>query len=442
MVLDRRTLIFALSGCVPATALAAPMTLNGTLLPGAGLGLSPDTGADVTVKLADAALSAARRGAVLSLEPGIYVVSGLNLPAGARITGHGAVLSAAGGASAIDTKGSAGIALDGVTVRGSGTQANGKGLVTFSDVERLLVSSCVIEGSGAAGLSLNGSTGRVRDCQITHCRDAAIFAVDCREIEIDGNEIAQCDDNGILVWQSEKRFDGARITGNRISKIGAVSGGSGQYGNGINIYRAGGTIVSGNHISDCAFTAVRVNSGDNCQIIGNNCARMGEVALYVEFAFEGAIVANNIVDTAGMGISVTNFGNAGGRLAVVSGNLVRNLFTPAYEEARGVGIGVEADTAVTGNVVENAALFGIVAGWGAAMRDVTINGNVVRGSPVGIAVSVSPGAGHAAITGNRIEGASKSAIQAMDHNDLIDGDMVARGAKIDPRLMVSGNSAG
>ncbi|MGE0233630.1 MAG: TIGR03808 family TAT-translocated repetitive protein, partial [Flavobacteriaceae bacterium] len=256
------------------------------------------------------------------------------------------------------------------------------------------------------------------------------------------NEIRQCDDNGILVWQSEKRHDGARITGNRISRIGAVPGGSGLFGNGINIYRAGGVLISGNHISDCAFTAVRVNGGDNCQIIGNNCARMGEVALYVEFAFEGAVVANNIVDTAGMGISVTNFGNAGGRLAVVSGNLVRNLFTPAYEEARGVGIGVEADTAVTGNVVENAALFGIVAGWGAAMRDITINGNIVRGSPVGIAVSVSPGAGHAAITGNRIEGADKSAIQAMDHNDAVGDDMTRPGVTIDPRLTVSGNSAG
>ena len=37
------------------------------------------------------------------------------------------------------------------------------------------------------------------------------------------------------------------------------------------------------------------------------------------------MIANNIVDDAAMGISVTNF-NEGGRLAVVQGNLIRNVF--------------------------------------------------------------------------------------------------------------------
>ena len=60
-------------------------------------------------------------------------------------------------------------------------------------------------------------------------------------------------------------------------------------------------------------------------MIANSCARLGEVALYAEFGFEGALIANNLVDTAATGISVTNF-NDGGRLAVVQGNLVRNLF--------------------------------------------------------------------------------------------------------------------
>jgi putative cofactor-binding repeat protein len=53
--------------------------------------------------------------------------------------------------------------------------------------------------------------------------------------------------------------------------------------------------------------------------------RLGEVGLYAEFAFEGAVIANNLVDEGATGISVTNF-NEGGRLAVVQGNLIRNLF--------------------------------------------------------------------------------------------------------------------
>jgi putative cofactor-binding repeat protein len=48
---------------------------------------------------------------------------------------------------------------------------------------------------------------------------------------------------------------------------------------------------------------------------------LGEVALYAEFDFPGTVIANNIVDTAAMGISVTNF-NEGGRLAVLQGNLI------------------------------------------------------------------------------------------------------------------------
>ena len=93
-------------------------------------------------------------------------------------------------------------------------------------------------------------------------------------------------------------------------------------------------------------------------VIGNSCARAGEVALYAEFAFEGAVIANNIVDDAAMGISVTNF-NEGGRLAVVQGNLIRNVFFRKDVDARGIGIGVSVDSAagkalITDNLIAGA----------------------------------------------------------------------------------------
>jgi putative cofactor-binding repeat protein len=52
---------------------------------------------------------------------------------------------------------------------------------------------------------------------------------------------------------------------------------------------------------------------------------------------------------------------------VVQGNVIRNLSSrrPAGadpHDAAGVGIGVEADTAVTGNVIENAPSAGIALG--------------------------------------------------------------------------------
>ena len=81
--------------------------------------------------------------------------------------------------------------------------------------------------------------------------------------------------------------------------------------------------------------------------------RLGEVALYAEFGFEGALIASNIVEAAATGISVTNF-NEGGRLAVVQGNLIRNLFRREHE-ARADQPAVHHDRA--GAAVAGAATF-------------------------------------------------------------------------------------
>ncbi len=62
--------------------------------------------------------------------------------------------------------------------------------------------------------------------------------------------------------------------------------------NGINIFRADEVIVSGNHISDCAFSAVRLNATNNTHITGNTCLASGEVAIFSEFSFTGSVIAN------------------------------------------------------------------------------------------------------------------------------------------------------
>ena len=141
---------------------------------------------------------------------------------------------------------------------------------------------------------------------------------------------------------------------NRIEDTAAQNGGSGQNGNAINVFRAHNVTVRGNRIRNAAFSAVRGNAASNIQITNNTCTGLGEVAIYAEFGFEGAVIANNTIDGAAIGIAVTNF-NEGGRLAVVQGNLIRNLVPkrPAGtdpNDGAGIGIGVEADTAVTGNV--------------------------------------------------------------------------------------------
>src|SRR3989337_2268301 len=111
---------------------------------------------------------------------------------------------------------------------------------------------------------------------------------------------------GIRVWQSGKRRDGSLIADNRIEDTAARAGGSGENGNAINVFRAADVIVRGNQIRTAAFSAIRGNAASNIQIIGNNCAALDEVAIYSEFDFENALIADNVINEAGTGISVTN----------------------------------------------------------------------------------------------------------------------------------------
>ena len=177
-------------------------------------------------------------------------------------------------------------------------------------------------------------------------------------------------------------------------------------------------------------------------ISGTTVVKTADVTIYSEFGFEGAVIANNTIDGAALGIVACNF-NEGGRLAVVQGNLVRNL-KPKWPagtdpgDGAGIGIGIEADASVTGNVIENAPYAGIVVGWGAYMRDVSVVGNVVRGAPLGIAVSVTRGAGTAVITGNLISGSSRGAIVGMDHAKVVAGDLSQEPARY-ANLQISGN---
>ena len=317
-------------------------------------------------------------------------------------------------------------------------------MVQFDNVKALRITDCEVAGAGGNGVTLVRCDGEVTHSTITGAADNALFCNDSRGLIIAANTIAQSGNGGILVWQSDKRRDGGLIADNRIENTAARAGGSGQNGNAINIFRAGNVIVRGNHIRNAAFSAIRGNSASNIQIIGNNCAALDEVAIYCEFGFEGAAIADNVIDGAETGISVTNF-NEGGRLATVHGNIVRNLKTRRANrppEEAGTGIGVEADTVVSGNVIESATRAGISAGWGQYLRNVAINGNLVREAGIGVAVSVAAGAGIAVISGNLFAGTKGGAIVGMEWHKAITGDLALAGAERYPQLKISGNQVG
>jgi uncharacterized secreted repeat protein (TIGR03808 family) len=176
-------------------------------------------------------------------------------------------------------------------------------------------------------------------------------------------------------------------------------------------------------------------------VIGNACAEMKETAMYAEFGWVGAIIINNIITIAENGIAVTNFNN-GGRLATVHGNLVRNVGVRRPDnppEGAGLGLSIEAETAVTGNVIENAPNIGIRAGWGPYLRNVAVTGNIVRQAGIGIAVSVVRGAGSAAISGNVIAEARLGAVVGMEWSKAVTGDLTKTGTAAYPQLTVANN---
>jgi len=437
MDISRRNLMNATAAGAAAGALAAaPEPARAAPLTSAlgrdatQYGVRPNSPEDQTRALQRAVNESANAQIPLALPPGIYRTGALKLPNGAQLVGvRGAtVLQFIGGSSLVGSEGASGIALTGLTLDGSGiTLADRRGLVHFQSGIDVRVRDCDIVGSGGYGIWFESIAGEVSGNTIRKTKNTAFTSFDALGLLVAQNTIQDASDNGIEILRTTIGDDGTIVANNRIDDIKAGPGGSGQHGNAINAFRAGNVIVSGNRIRNCDYSAVRGNSASNIQITGNSISNVREVALYSEFAFEGAVIANNTVDICAVGVSVANF-NEGGRMVTVHGNVIRNILPKrpigtAPDDDAGIGIVVEADAAVTGNVIENAPSFGIMAGWGKYLRDVTITGNVLRNAFVGIGVSVVPGAGTALVSNNLISGSRGSAIVGLDHAKTVTGDL-------------------
>lgn len=423
------------------------------LLPAIGLAASPGLAQGASAKVTDfndlqAVVEKAIQGdGVLRLPAGRFTNPGIRIEKPLRIEGipgRTLLLCEAGGANIV-IQGAVGVSLSGLSLIGdkapNSAENVGAAMIMAGDCENLSISDCTFEDSGVTALSVERCSGRISNNSFAHIDEAAIFAIDSRGLEISGNAVNDIGNNGIQVWRSAAGEDGTIVSNNRIVNIAASKGGDGQNGNGINVFRAGNVRVSGNRISDCKFSAVRNNAGGNCQITDNSISRMGEVAIYCEFGFDGAVVSGNLIEDVGLGISITNF-DAGGRLAVVSNNVIRKAVGPrSLPVTSGVGIGAEADTLVTGNVIEDARDHGIHLGWMKFSRNLAASNNLVRNCGRGISFSMSDGAGPVLITGNRIAGSKTAAIQGLDGTKPVTGDLGAAGAAMPDGHVISTNLA-
>jgi uncharacterized secreted repeat protein (TIGR03808 family) len=410
-------------------------------------GVRPGSSEDQTRALQRAIDEAARAQVPLALAPGVYRTGMLRLSSGTQLVGvRGATkLVFTGGASMLSGEGASSVGLTNITFDGGGIKLPARrGLVHCIQGRDIRINDCEVANSGGNGIWFENVSGDISGNILTSIAVTGITSFDALGLMVSRNTILGTNDNGIEILRTAIGDDGTLVLDNRIEDIKAGPGGSGQYGNAINAFRAGNVIVRGNRIKNCDYSAVRGNSASNIQITGNSVSNVREVALYSEFSFEGAVIANNTVDGAALGVSVCNF-NEGGRIAVVQGNIIRNLLPKrpigtAPDDDAGIGIYVEADSSVTGNVIENAPSFGIIAGWGKYLRDVAITGNVIRNAFVGIGVSVTSGAGTALVNNNMISGAPRGAVVGLDHARPVTPDLSADGAQRFAQVVVGTNA--
>lgn len=427
-------------------AIITPVELRGSLDAGVH-GMLPLAAGNQSRKMQAIVNKAASAKVPVFLPPGTYRLSNITLPSGAHITGvpGASRILYEGEGFLFRADGAESITLSNIAIDGGNRWLadDAPALVHFRAVKNAVIDNCEIAGSRGNGLQLERCGGRVERSRFTGALAHGLYAVESAGLSITGNTVSDCGDGGILVHRWTKGEDGTIVQGNRVERIRARSGGTGQYGNGINLFRADGVLVSGNHISDCAFSAIRANAASNIMMSANQCFRLGEMAIYAEFGFEGAIISGNIVDGAANGISVVNF-NEGGRLGSIANNIVRNLAaTGPYETEGGFGVGIsaEADAVISGNVVENVPKWGMLLGWGPYLRNVSATGNIIRRAPVGIAVSVAEGVGTAMIASNLIETGSGPAIAAFRWHEQVSGDLID-GSGGFSHLALSGNHAG
>jgi uncharacterized secreted repeat protein (TIGR03808 family) len=349
-----------------------------TSLNAADYGLIANSGRDETRRLQAAIDDAQRKQLPLFIPAGSYHIGIVSITAPLVLSSHAGSAVLLGIANqgpclrvAPGGRSSGQVRLSEITLDGRDAPAmQGRlGLIEASQVSNLTIERCVLRGSQASGIALHQASGWIRNNVVEGAAETAIVSRD-GTVTIEGNVITDSGNQGIQIVRSAISDDSSIVANNRITNTTANRGGSGAFGNAILIYRAGKVLVSGNKISGCALSAIRANSANDIQVIGNESTNNQECAIYLEAPdkgdrYEGGIVANNVVRDTGSAINVVNQDN-GGRRAVISGNTIigshdKRIVDGSYTyQTWGTGIAACADVLVTGNIIEDCESWGII----------------------------------------------------------------------------------
>ncbi len=442
MAIDRRSVLGLSAGgaagtLLPAPARATPQPLGSLGLDVTHFGVNAGSSEDQSQGLQRAIDASAEARVPLWLPAGNYIAADLVLPSGAQIFGvRGATRLVLGHGAAIVASARADqVTLQGLVFDGRGQfLPEGRGLISLRETRGLRILDCYLQESGGTGISLIGVEGEIAHCTITGAERGGLEAQDSRGLIITQNTVFQCLAFGVSVSRERSGEDGTQIVANRIEHIHLDKRG---VGDGISISRATNVMVADNQIRHCGGSAVRGAAASNLHIRGNAAYAVAGFAYRADNALSGAVIAANSADNAGGGISVADM-KTGGKLMVCQGNLLRNLRgDPA--QGLGIGIAVEADATVAGNVIEGALLAGILAGIGKTLRDVSVTGNVVRTAPIGIGVTAGADGGSALIAHNLIAGASTGAVLGLAGGKAVTGELAGDGTQRFAQVTVTGN---
>lgn len=384
--------------------------------------------ADATQWLRDRLREAARTGAAVRLPPGVTTTRSITLETPATIVGAGATLRLIGPGPLLRAEGLAALTLEGLVCDGGGAPFADRrtALVEFADIPRLAIHGCTFRRSAGRGVSLARCGGRFAQNIVEDVRDAGYFSLDGLGVDIAGNKIRRCGDNGVQVFTSTAgRYEGSRIRDNEIVDIRNLSGGNGPYGNGVLIWGAGFLRVETNVIRRCAYTAVRNNAGCDIEVVGNDCEGFGERAMYAEFGAKRATFRDNRIDGAGAGIALAN-AERGTDVGSVTGNLITGLHETHPDGDFGpemswlTGVEAESNVLVAGNT--------IVGGWmgvrcGGYRQNIRVEDNRLIDNDYGVTFQIGEGVGRAVIARNEIRGARKAAIAAIAGQQILPGDV-------------------
>src|SRR3954465_4041027 len=225
----------------PDAARAAPLT-SALGRDATQYGVRPGSPDDQTRALQRAIDEATRAQVPLALPPGVYRTGMLKLSSGTQLVGvRGATkLVFSGGASMVFGEGASSLGLTGITLDGGGIPLPARrGLVHCLGGRDIRILDCEITRSGGSGIWFEQVSGDVSGNIITDIAVTAVVSFDAAGLIVSRNTIIGTSDNGIEILSSAIGDDGTLVADNRIEDIKAGPGGSGQYGNAINAFRAG-----------------------------------------------------------------------------------------------------------------------------------------------------------------------------------------------------------